>query len=105
MELANIHAMRDSIESLRDILEDSSISENDWLQRLSDTGWMQHIRSILSGAVTLAKLISFRGVSVVVHCSDGWDRTSQVCFLSQLLLDPHFRTIEGFQKLVTYYRF
>jgi len=100
MELANIHAMRDSIESLRDILEDSSISENDWLQRLSDTGWMQHIRSILSGAVTLAKLISFRGVSVVVHCSDGWDRTSQVCFLAQLLLDPYFRTIKGFQELI-----
>merc|ERR1719499_2275160 len=79
MELANIHAMRDSIDALSDILEDATMSENDWLQRLSETQWMQHIRSILSGAVTLAKLISFRGVSVVVHCSDGWDRTSQVC--------------------------
>ena len=35
--------------------------------------------------------------SVVVHCSDGWDRTSQVTSLASLLLDPHYRTIEGFQ--------
>jgi hypothetical protein len=37
---------------------------------------------------------------VVVHCSDGWDRTSQVCAVSQVLLDPYFRTIEGFCVLI-----
>ena len=36
------------------------------------------------------------GVSVVVHCSDGWDRTSQTCALTSLLLDPFYRTIHGF---------
>ena len=40
------------------------------------------------------------GVSVVVHCSDGWDRTSQTCAVAQLLLDPYYRTIQGFQALV-----
>lgn len=37
------------------------------------------------------------GVSVVVHCSDGWDRTAQVCSLASLMLDPYYRTIKGFQ--------
>lgn len=37
---------------------------------------------------------------MLVHCSDGWDRTSQVSALAQLLLDPHFRTLDGFAVLV-----
>ena len=36
----------------------------------------------------------------MVHCSDGWDRTSQLCALSQILLDPFYRTIEGFMVIV-----
>lgn len=38
-----------------------------------------------------------KGISVVVHCSDGWDRTAQVCSLAALMLDPYYRTIKGFQ--------
>ena len=39
---------------------------------------------------------------MLVHCSDGWDRTSQLTSLSQLMLDPYYRTYEGFkvQKLI-----
>ena len=33
--------------------------------------------------------------NVVVHCSDGWDRTSQLTSLAQLMLDPYYRTITG----------
>ena len=47
---------------------------------------------IIAGAKSIAKdLLS--GTNVVVHCSDGWDRTSQLCALSQLIIDPYFRTI------------
>lgn len=31
---------------------------------------------------------------VLVHCSDGWDRTPQIVALSKLLLDPYYRTTE-----------
>lgn len=40
------------------------------------------------------------GISVVVHCSDGWDRTAQACSLACLLLDPYYRTFDGFQALI-----
>ncbi len=36
----------------------------------------------------------------MVHCSDGWDRTSQLVSLSQLVLDKYYRTIEGFEVLI-----
>ena len=38
--------------------------------------------------------------NVLVHCSDGWDRTSQMSALAQLLLDPYYRTVKGFQVLI-----
>lgn len=38
--------------------------------------------------------------SVVVHCSDGWDRTSQLTALAMLLLDPFYRTMKGFEVLI-----
>lgn len=37
---------------------------------------------------------------MVVHCSDGWDRTAQVCSISSILLNPYYRTITGFQMLI-----
>ena len=38
--------------------------------------------------------------SVVVHCSDGWDRTAQLTSLSMLMLDGFYRTTRGFQILL-----
>jgi len=40
------------------------------------------------------------GSSVVVHCSDGWDRTAQLTSLSMLMLDSYYRTLRGFQVLL-----
>lgn len=40
--------------------------------------------------------VSEEGVSVLVHCSDGWDRTAQVCSAAAVLLDPYYRTLRGF---------
>jgi len=37
---------------------------------------------------------------VLVHCSDGWDRTAQIVALAELLMDPFFRTLKGFMVLV-----
>ncbi|KAK2498413.1 hypothetical protein MC885_009525 [Smutsia gigantea] len=44
--------------------------------------------------------VSEEGASVLVHCSDGWDRTAQVCSVASLLLDPHYRGLKGFMVLI-----
>lgn len=36
----------------------------------------------------------------MIHCSDGWDRTSQLLSLIQIMLDPYFRTMKGFMILI-----
>lgn len=58
-----------------------------------------HLHSILKGALTIATALD-AGNPSLVHCSDGWDRTSQLTSLAQLLLDPYYRTIQGFCRLV-----
>ena len=64
------------------------------------SGWMDHLRSVLRGGARVAHMVSVEKSSVLVHCSDGWDRTPQLTALAQLLLDPAYRTRRGFQLLV-----
>jgi protein tyrosine/serine phosphatase len=44
--------------------------------------------------VRIADRLESGKTSVVVHCSDGWDRTPQIVALAKVLLDPFYRTIE-----------
>ena len=57
-----------------------------------------YMRPLVSGlmSVCLFQAVTVEGASVLVHCSDGWDRTAQVCSLGALLMDPYYRTIKGF---------
>eukprot|EP00914_Ancora_sagittata_P020708 GHVO01040841.1.p1 GENE.GHVO01040841.1~~GHVO01040841.1.p1 ORF type:complete len:250 (+),score=45.88 GHVO01040841.1:25-750(+) len=41
-----------------------------------------------------------KGSAVVVHCSDGWDRTAQLTSLAMLLIDPFYRSIRGLIHLI-----
>lgn len=49
---------------------------------------------LLRAAVAVAAAIEKEARPVLVHCSDGWDRTPQIVALAQILLDPFYRTIE-----------
>lgn len=55
---------------------------------------------ILAGALRIADRVESGKTSVVVHCSDGWDRTAQLTSLAMLMLDGYYRTIQGFEVLV-----
>ncbi|KAJ1088173.1 hypothetical protein NDU88_001332 [Pleurodeles waltl] len=55
---------------------------------------------ILSGALRIADKVESGKTSVVVHCSDGWDRTAQLTSLAMLMLDGFYRTIRGIQVLM-----
>lgn len=73
-----------------------------WIKALKDSSWLKHIKDILDASIFVVNAIR-SGTSVLVHCSDGWDRTSQTTSLSSLMLDPYYRTIEGFQVKHTIY--
>lgn len=71
-----------------------------WFTLLDNTKWFHNLASLLKAAVVIVDAITIQERPVLVHCSDGWDRTPQVIALAQLMLDPYYRTIEGFQVLI-----
>jgi myotubularin-related protein 1/2 len=75
----NIHQMRNSMKQLlRCIWKlDTTVSES-WLVNLVATKWLDHIRAILLAAMRIVELMDTKKASVMVHCSDGWDRTAQM---------------------------
>lgn len=119
----NIHAMRDSLARLRDYLDTHGTTSSDgmssflrhgastWgggnlssmsasVSTLGDSGWLIHVQNVLAGSAWIAARVAMDSASVLVHCSDGWDRTTQLVSLASLLLDPYYRTFKGFQALV-----
>lgn len=91
---------------------------NSFLTGVEGSGWLRHVKTILETAWFVANAIK-SGISVMIHCSDGWDRTSQTCCelfllhiitsetdmirctaIASLILDPYYRTFDGFQAMI-----
>jgi myotubularin-related protein 1/2 len=96
----NIHAVRDSYQKLCSVCNGESTSDVQWNSLVEDTKWLGHVRTILASAWETAYWVHVWRMPVLVHCSHGWDRTSQTVALAQLLLDPYYRTRHGFGVLV-----
>jgi hypothetical protein len=101
LNIANIHVMRQSLERVVE-----SFANSDYLdtkpdqEMLRKSGWLSHISGMLEGADTVARVVGLGGSHALVHCSDGWDRTAQISALAEIMLDPYYRTLEGFITLV-----
>lgn len=99
-DIANIHAVRSSYNSLSSVCQPGQEKfGSEWAFQLRNTFWFMHISSILASSQEICRCLG-QGESIMVHCSDGWDRTPQLTTLVQLLLDPYYRTLEGFLQLI-----
>eukprot|EP00658_Telonema_sp_P-2_P069779 TRINITY_DN5916_c0_g1_i4.p1 TRINITY_DN5916_c0_g1~~TRINITY_DN5916_c0_g1_i4.p1 ORF type:complete len:1190 (+),score=235.93 TRINITY_DN5916_c0_g1_i4:57-3626(+) len=93
MSMQNIHKVRASLDQYeREDIAGLTSVEAIW-------NWLSHTRDLLSASQQVVGLVD-QGVSVLIHCSDGWDRTPQVVSLALILLDPYYRTYKGFRILV-----
>lgn len=98
--IQNIHGVRDSYQKLCNVCNSKSTSDVQWNSLIEDTRWLSHIRTILAASWETAYWVHVWRIPVLVHCSHGWDRTSQAACLAQLFLDPYYRTQHGFGVLV-----
>lgn len=105
MNLANIHAVRKSFILLRSLCQTAAntqpaADQSNWFTQLDNTRWLHHMANLLRASWYTAENLVEHGRPVLVHCSDGWDRTPQIVSLAELLVDPFYRTFRGFQVLV-----
>lgn len=92
--VANIHVVRKDYTRL---VEATRGAEADWYGAVE--GWLRHVGKLLEGGQIVADGAQETG-AVLLHCSDGWDRTAQLTCLAQALLDGHARTVEGFLQML-----
>lgn len=97
-DIENIHVMRNSLAKLRDAIHKPESTK--FQAEVDDSGWLTHQSLVINSALRIVDLIHDQNTSVLIHCSDGWDRTAQLVSLSCLMLDPFYRTLNGFATLV-----
>lgn len=105
--IENIHVMRDALYRVAKLpfvyLSEAGATVPDfavWLSQREETaGWLSHVSLLLSSAMQILECMQ-GGTTVIIHCSDGWDRTPQLTSLVQLLADDYYRSIEGFMCLI-----
>jgi myotubularin-related protein 3/4 len=97
MSLPNIHNVRYSFSQLRNVIH--SLDDTNYYQNLNATQWFQYLGLLLKTAIRCIEAV-YAGKTVLVHCSDGWDRTAQIISLCKIMADPYYRTFDGFKYLV-----
>lgn len=78
----------------------SPLHTSSYMAAAEESGWINQLSTIMQLAGAVADLIDIQSSSVLVCLENGWDATAQVVSLAQILLDPYYRTLEGFKALV-----
>ena len=102
-DIPNIHTMRNSLKDLYKLAQPLGVTkggDTKFLSLLEETGWLKHIQSVLTASVRLVEMMDRESTSVLIHCSDGWDRTAQIGAAAQIMMDPYYRTLEGLGVLI-----
>ena len=80
---------------------DKKVHQNESiLSDIESSKWYNLIKIILETINRISHDMHKLRKSVLVHCSDGWDRTAEMSSLTQIVLDPYFRTLEGFEVVI-----
>ena len=99
-EIDNIHTARNGLAKIYNLLKNNDFYNNKkFFSSFESSSWPNFIYRIIEASTNVALSVK-NGHSVLIHCSDGWDRASQITAFSQLLIDPYFRTIRGYMTLI-----
>ncbi|XP_061571193.1 LOW QUALITY PROTEIN: myotubularin-related protein 5 [Cololabis saira] len=102
IDVCDVRQVKNSFKKLMKACVPSSLTSDpnmSFLRCLEESEWMTLLHRVLQVSVLVVELLD-TGSSVMVSLEDGWDVTTQVVSLVQLLSDPYYRTFDGFRLLV-----
>ncbi|CAH1798079.1 unnamed protein product [Owenia fusiformis] len=102
--LPTVKDLQSNFEKLKEICmpgskSDCASKDASWYADLDNTGWLQIIRDCLQISREVAQAM-IGGNTVGIQEEESCDYTCIITSLVQLMLDPHYRTISGFQSLI-----
>ncbi|XP_007479552.1 myotubularin-related protein 10 [Monodelphis domestica] len=100
--LPSIQEIQAAFVKLKQLCVDEPYEETEvkWLSSLENTRWLEYVRAFLKYSAELVYVLESKHLSVILREEEGRDLSCFVASLIQVMLDPHFRTITGFQSLI-----
>lgn len=100
--LPNIQEIQAAFVKLKQLCVNEPFEETEekWLSSLEGTRWLEYVRAFLKHSAELVYMLESKRVSVVLQEEEGRDLSCIIASLVQVMLDPYFRTITGFQSLI-----
>lgn len=85
---------------MTDLIKDFWSKDSIWLSSLEETKWLTCVQRCLKLSVKIINLMIEQKISVIIKEARCRDLACLISSLVQLLLDPYYRTIQGFQALI-----
>lgn len=100
--LPNIQDIQSAFCKLRQVcvIDPFEESEERWLTCIENSRWLEYVRAFLKQSAEIVFLMEGKSASVVITEEEDRDLNCVVSSLVQLMLDPHYRSLSGFQSLV-----
>ena len=98
--IPNIHSVRNAYQKLLNNVSYNTNTDITLFNNITNSYWYEYIIILIKSSFQIFECIRIKNSNVLIHCSDGWDRTSQLSALSQILLDKYYRTLNGFICLI-----
>lgn len=71
-----------------------------FLGKLIKTKWLSQVENILNFAFKAANILTHHAANLLIYCPQGADGSSLLSALTQVIIDPYYRTFEGFKVLI-----
>ncbi|KAM3877013.1 myotubularin-related protein 10 [Diretmus argenteus] len=100
--LPNIQDIQSAFVKVRQIcvIDPFEEPEEKWLSSIESSQWLEYVRAFLKQSAEIVYLLDGKNASVIIQEEEDRDLNCVVASLVQLMLDPHYRSLTGFQSLV-----